>query len=119
MASTHAHSGDDDDVAIVSTSTPEERNAEKRKHAIDLEAEESKRSKTPSVELETSVAELRSVLKPAKDKKFRERMQPHVEAYLSDQIDAAELEKRKKAAVPIAEGMRLHLLVVARRFALA
>jgi hypothetical protein len=35
-----ARSGDDDDVAIVSTSTPEERNAEKRKHAIDLEAED-------------------------------------------------------------------------------
>ena len=65
MASTHAHSGDDDDVAIVSTSTPDERNAEKRKHAIDLEAEDPKRAKTPSVELETRVAELRSVLKPA------------------------------------------------------
>ena len=34
MASTHAHSGDDDDVAIVSTSTPEERKQYKDKNPV-------------------------------------------------------------------------------------
>ena len=53
---------DDDEVTIVGTSTPEERDAEKRKHAFDVELFEPKRSKTPPVELETSVAKLRSVL---------------------------------------------------------
>ena len=94
---------DDDEVTIVGTSTLAERDAEKRNHALDVELFEPKRSKTPSVELETSVAKRRSVLTPAVDKKVMELMKPHFEMFVAKKIDAAELEARTAAARATAE----------------
>ena len=94
---------DDDEVTVVATSTPETRNAEKRKHALDLELFEPKRAKTPSVELETIVAKRRSVLSPDVDQKVAALMQPNFEEFLANKISAAELEARKAAAREAAE----------------
>ena len=94
---------DDEEVTIVGTSTPAERDAEKRKHAFDLELFEPKRSKTPSVELETIVATRRSVLTPAVDKKVMEMMKPHFEMFVANKIDETELKTRKAAARATAE----------------
>ena len=94
---------DDDEVTVVATPTPEARNAEKRKHALDLELFEPKRAKTPSVELETIVAKRRSVLTPDADQKVAALMQPNFEDFLANKISAAELEERKAAARAAAE----------------
>ena len=94
---------DDDEVTIVGVSTPAERDAEKRKHAFDVELFEPKRSKTPSVELETIVATRRSVLTPAVDKKVMELMKPHFEMFVANKIDETELKTRKAAARATAE----------------
>ena len=94
---------DDDEVTVVATSTPEARNAEKRKHAIDLELFEPKRARTPSVELETSVAKRRSTLTPDVDKKVVALVQPAIEEWVANKIDAAELERRKAEARKAAE----------------
>ena len=89
---------DDDEVTVVATSTPEARNAEKRKHALDLELFEPKRAKRRRVELETIVAKRRSVLTPDVDKKVAALMQPNFEEFPREQDHAAELEARKAAA---------------------
>lgn len=94
---------DDDEVTVVATSTPEARNAEKRKHALDLELFEPKRARTPSVELETIVAKRRSLLTPDADQKVATLMQPNFEEFLANKISAAELEQRKAAARAKAE----------------
>ena len=94
---------DDDEVTVIATSTPETRNAEQRKHALDLELFEPKRARTPSAELETSVAKRRSVLTPAVDKRAVEIVQPDFEAFVAKKIDAAELESRTASARKAAE----------------
>ena len=94
---------DDDEVTVIATSTPETRNAEKRKHALDLELFEPKRAKTPSAELETIVAKRRSVLTPAVDKRAVEIVQPDFELFVAKKIDAAELESRTASARQAAE----------------
>ena len=81
---------DDDEVTVVATSTPAARNAEKRKHALDLELFEPKRARTPSLELETSVAKRRSTLTPDVDKKVLELVQPAIQEWVENKIDEAE-----------------------------
>ena len=92
-------------MSIVSESTPQQRNAEGRKRAIDLNLLDSlsKRPKTASAELQTRVATARSVCSAAVDKRLRELAQPAVDDYLSDKIDEAELARRKAAARAKAE----------------
>ena len=94
---------DDDEVTVVATSTPAARNAEKRKHALDLELFEPKRARTPSLELETSVAKRRSTLTPDVDKKVLELVQPAIQEWVENKIDEAELKARKAAARTAAE----------------
>ena len=89
----------DDEVAVTGERTFAQRDAESRKRAIDLEDETPrKRGRAATSEMEERVAKARSVCSAAVDKRVRELAQPAFDDYLADKIDAAELDKRKKAA---------------------
>ena len=89
----------------MSESTPQQRNAEGRKRAIDLNLLDSlsKRPKTASAELQTRVATARSVCSAAVDKRVKELIQPAIDDYVADKIDAVTLDQRKAAARKTAE----------------
>ena len=88
-----------DDVEIVGSRTREERDAEGRKRAIDLDDEEGSSNKRAKIDgLETRMATARSLLDDAVDADYRERIKPAVDAYLADKIDEAELKRRKAEA---------------------
>ena len=53
--------------------------------------------------LATRVALAQSKLQELVDKAYREKLQPHMDAFAADEISAAELTKRKKAARKEAE----------------
>ena len=95
----------EEEVTVVSESTPQQRNAEGRKRAIDLNLLDSlsKRPKTASAELQTRVATARSVCSAAVDKRVKELIQPAIDDYVADKIDAATLDQRKAAARKTAE----------------
>jgi hypothetical protein len=88
----------DDDVAITGVRTREERDADGRKHAFDLNLFEVKRPRTASSALTSRVADARGACKDAVDAKVRALMQAAYDDYIVDKIDAAELERRKTAA---------------------
>ena len=95
----------EEEVTIVSESTPQQRNAEGRKRAIDLNLLDSlsKRPKTASAELQTRVATARSVCSAAVDQRVEALTQPAFKDFIADKIDAAELTRRKAAARKAAE----------------
>jgi len=87
---------DEDEVAVVGERTREQRDAEGRKRAIDLDAETPrKRSK---VGLETRVAKARSLCQEAVDARVHELLKPAVQEYAKGKIDGAELDTRREAA---------------------
>ena len=90
---------DQDEVAVVGERTFAQRDAESRKRAIDLETETPrKRGRAAAGALEERVVGARSVCTAAVDKRVRELVQPALDEYVADQIDAAELDRRKAAA---------------------
>ena len=95
----------EEEVSIVSESTPQQRNAEGRKRAIDLNLLDSlsKRPKTASAELQTRVATARSVCSAAVDQRVETLIQPAFKDYVAGKIDAATLDRRKDAARKTAE----------------
>ena len=89
---------DDSEVTVVGQSTREERDAEGRKHALDLNLFEAKRPRTESSELQVGVARARSMCAEAVEAKTRTLLKDDFEAFVGDKIDAATLESRKAAA---------------------
>ena len=90
---------DQEEVAIVGERTFAQRDAECRKRAVDLEAETPrKRGRGASGALEERVVSARSVCTAAVDKRVRELIKPAFEQFAADQIDGAELDRRKAAA---------------------
>jgi hypothetical protein len=92
--------GAEDDVTLVGMRTPAERHAEGRKRALDLDCplESIKRPKVPSLELRTDVAKARSISTANGENRFKELFQPAIDAYAKDELDEAELKRRKNAA---------------------
>ena len=93
----------DEEVACVGVRTREQRDADGRKHAIDLNLLDAKRPRTASSELQTRVTKARSVCSPAIDAKMREHMKPAYDAFMREEIDGASLEQRRAAARSKAE----------------
>ena len=92
----HTPPSDEPEVAVVGERTREQRDAEGRKRAIDLDAETPrKRSK---VGLETRVAKARSLCQEAVDARVHELLKPAVQEYAKGKIDGAELDTRREAA---------------------
>jgi len=88
------------EVEFTGEITPEQRNAEGRKRAIDLDHEESlpKRPKAVSDELAMRVVTARSQCSTETEDQVREMLKPAIDEWIAGQIDAAELDRRKKAA---------------------
>ena len=92
----HVPPPDEPEVVVVGERTREQRDAEGRKRAIDLEPETPrKRSK---VGLETRVAKARSLCQEAVDARVHELLKPVLEDFAKGKIDGAELETRREAA---------------------
>jgi hypothetical protein len=92
-------SADHEEVAVVGERTFAQRDAECRKRAIDLEAETPrKRGRGAAGALEERVVSARSVCTAAVDKRLRELIQPAVDQWVAEEIDAAELDRRKAEA---------------------
>jgi len=92
----HAPPPDEPEVAVVGERTREQRDAEGRKRAIDLEPETPrKRSK---VGFETRVTKARSLCQEAVDARVHELLKPVLEEYAKGKIDGAEFDKRREAA---------------------
>ena len=90
---------DQEEVAVVGERTFAQRDAECRKRAIDLEAEPPrKRGRGAAGALEERVVSARSVCTAAVDKRVRELIQPAVDQWVAEEIDAAELDRRKAEA---------------------
>lgn len=92
-----------DDVTVTRVRTREERDADGRAHALDLNLFDVKRPRTAPCELETRVTTARSVCTAAVDKRVIELMQPAMAQYVKNEIDAAELDRRKAATRATAE----------------
>ena len=85
-----------EDVQCVGERTREQRDAEGRKRAIDLNSEsERKRAK---LAIETRVAKARSLCDAAINTKYMQLIRPSLDEYAHDKIDEAELARRKRAA---------------------
>ena len=92
-------SADHEEVAVVGERTFAQRDAECRKRAIDLEPEAPrKRGRGAAGALEERVVSARSVCTAAIDKRVRELIQPAVDQWVAEEIDAAELDRRKAEA---------------------
>jgi hypothetical protein len=95
---------DDDSVEVTGERTREQRDAEGRKRAIDLNLlDANKRPRTASTELQTQVATARSVCTSAVHKRVEVLIRPAVADFVVDKIDEAELGRRKAAARAKAE----------------
>ena len=90
---------DEEEVTVVGERTFAQRDAECRKRAIDLEPETPrKRGRGAAAALEERVVSARSVCTAAVDKRVRELIQPAVDQWVAEEIDAAELDRRKAEA---------------------
>ena len=88
-----------DDVQETGQRTREEKDAELRKHAIDLEYDTPrKRSRTQSAQLEERVAKARSSTNSAIKRRMKELTAADYDEFMEDKIDAAEFDRRKEAA---------------------
>ena len=84
--------------------TREQRDAEGRKRAIDLNLlDANKRPRTASTELQTQVAKARSVCTGEVHKRVEELIRPAVADFVVRKIDGIELEKQRAAAFAKAE----------------
>ena len=88
---------DEPEVAVVGERTREQRDAEGRKGAIDLDGETPPRKRSKAG-LETRVVKARSLCQAAVDARVQELLKPVFEEYTKDKIDEAELKRRKAAA---------------------
>ena len=79
---------------LTRSRTREERDAEGFAHAIDLETPQ-KRHRAAKADVATRVAKARSTCSTEVDTRFRALMQPHCDAFVADEIDGAELQRRK------------------------
>jgi hypothetical protein len=88
----------------VSVRTREQRDAAGRKRAIDLDDDavttppQRVRAADDAADLTTRVAKAHSLMQPQVDAAYRALLQPHFSAYAADEIDAAELDRRKQRA---------------------
>jgi len=95
------HSTDDrEEVAVVGERTFAERDAECRKRAINLDSEtpRKRRGRTAAGAMEERILGARSVCTAAVDKRVRELIQPAIGQWIAEQIDTAELDRRKAEA---------------------
>lgn len=79
---------------LTRSRTREERDAEGFAHAIDLETPQ-KWHRAAEADVATRVAKARSTYSTEVDTRFRALMQPHCDAFVADEIDGAELQRRK------------------------
>jgi hypothetical protein len=92
------------EVEVVSVRTREQRDAAGRKRAIDLDDDavttppQRVRAADDAADLTTRVAKAHSLMQPQVDAAYRALLQPHFSAYAADEIDAAELDRRKQRA---------------------
>ena len=92
------------EVEVVSVLTREQRDAAGRKRAIDLDDDvvatppQRVRAADDDADLTTRVAKAHSLMQPKVDSAYRALLQPHFSAYAADEIDAAELDRRKQRA---------------------
>ena len=92
------------EVEVVSVRTREQRDAAGRKRAIDLDDDavttppQRVRAADDDADLTTRVAKAHSLMQPKVDSAYRALLQPHFSAYAADEIDAAELDRRKQRA---------------------
>jgi hypothetical protein len=92
------------EVEVVSVRTPEQRDAAGRKRAIDLDADtvttpsQRVRAAHDDAHLTTRVTKAHSRMQPQVDAAYLALLQPHFSAYAADEIDAAELDRRKQRA---------------------
>lgn len=96
-----AAGADTSNCIITGERTVEQRNAEGRKRAIDLDGPETRKLARSC--LETRVAEARSLRTAAVDAKYKSLLQPAMDAWADDKIDDDELHRRKKEARNSAE----------------
>jgi len=80
----------DPDVAVTGERSREEKDAEGRKRAIDVDAPPAKRSREEQARLEERVATARSASSAAVDVRLRELMQPAYARFEREEIDAEE-----------------------------
>jgi hypothetical protein len=89
---------------VTGERTREQRDAEGRKRAIDLNLlDANKRPRTASTELQTQVAKARSVCTAEVHKRVEVLIRPAVADFVVGKIDGIELEKQRAAAVAQAE----------------
>ena len=87
------------DVQETGERTREEKDAQLRKRAVDLEYDTPrKRSRTQSAQLEERVAKARSSTNSAIKRRMKELTAADYDEFMEDKIDEAELKKRKEAA---------------------
>ena len=87
------------DVQETGERSREEKDAELRKRAVDLEYDTPrKRSRTQSAQLEERVAKARSSTNGAIKRRMKELAAADYDEFMEDKIDEAELKKRKEAA---------------------
>ena len=87
------------DVQETGERTREEKDAQLRKRAVDLEYDTPrKRSRTQSALLEERVAKARSSTNGAIKRRMKELAAADYDEFMEDKIDEAELKKRKEAA---------------------
>ena len=88
-----------DEVSVVSERSREQKDAEGRKSAIDLEvgAVETPRKRSRA-DVETRVAKARSLCSTEVDARAGELMEEHYKEFIAERIDGAELQRRRAAA---------------------
>ena len=88
-----------DEVVVVSERSREQKDAEGRKSAIDLEvgAVETPRKRSRT-DVETRVAKARSLCSSEVDARAGELMEEHCKEFIAERIDGAELQRRRAAA---------------------
>ena len=92
------------EVSVTGERTREEKDAEGRKHAIELDGlDPPKRARTVSRELEDRVVKARSIYTKAIHDKTIDLLKPAIDQWASDKIDDAELKQRKIDAQKDAE----------------
>ena len=89
-----------DEVSVVSERSREQKDAEGRKSAIDLEvgAVETPRKRSRATDVETRVAKARSLCSSEVDARARELMEEHYKEFIAERLDGAELQRRRAAA---------------------
>ena len=103
-ASASASSAATDGVEVTGERTREQRDAEGRKRAIDLNLlDANKRPRTASTELQTQVAKARSVCTGEVQRRVEELIRPAVADFVVRKIDGIELETQRAIAVARAE----------------